>query len=67
MFCFLDELPRVFDNDDTQFWNDKQMIVYDAFERTSGYTYFGQIDHDEFLIPSGNRSLKQMMVRIYSR
>ena len=30
----------------------------------SGYTYFGILDHDEFLIPSRNRSLKQMMASI---
>ena len=28
----------------------------------SGYTYFGVIDFDEFLIPSKNRSLKELLV-----
>ena len=38
------------------------MVVYDSFERMSGYTYFGIIDFDEFLIPSKDRSLKKMLV-----
>ena len=47
---------------DSQSFSDMQLIIFDAFERASGYTYFGIIDHDEFLIPSKNRSLKEMLV-----
>ena len=41
------------------------MVNYDAFERMSGSTYFGIMDFDEFLIPSRNRTLKEMLVRIW--
>ena len=43
-------------------WNDEQIVVYDIFERYSGYSYFGIIDFDEYLIPSRNRTMKQMIV-----
>ena len=45
-----------------QAWNDKQLVVHDSYEMMSGYTYLGIIDHDEFLIPSKSRSLKQLLV-----
>ena len=38
------------------------MTVFDCHERMSGYTYFGIMDHDEVLIPTRNRSLKQLLV-----
>ena len=44
---------------------DNQLLIFDAFERMSGYSYFGIIDFDEFLIPSKNRSLKELLVRLY--
>ena len=40
--------------------------MFDCHDRMSGYTYIGIMDHDEFLIPSGNRTLKELMVFIYS-
>ena len=51
---------------DLQSASDKQMLVFDAFERMFGYTYFGVIDYDEFLIPPNDMNLKQYMVsKIY--
>ena len=38
------------------------MTIFDSLERISGYTYFGFIDHDEFLVPSENRTIKEMLV-----
>ena len=61
----VDKVPRRYDIQDTQSASDKQLVIFDAFERMSGYTYFGVIDHDEFLIPSKNRSLKEMLVCIF--
>ena len=43
-------------------WNDQQVVVDDSFERCSGYQYFGIIDHDEFFIPSKNRTLLETLV-----
>ena len=58
----LDDFPRNF----TQFTrlqaSDEQIVVYDTFERYSGYMYFGIIDFDEFLIPCYNKTLKEMIV-----
>ena len=68
MLCPLfipDVLPRTYHPPNPQKWNDNQMLIFDSFERMSGYTYFGIIDHDEFLIPSKNRSLKQMLVSFF--
>ena len=59
---FSDKVLRSGGRQDDQSRSDKQLLVFDAFERMSGYTYFGVIDHDEFLIPSRNRSLKQLLV-----
>ena len=56
------EVNRSFSPADNQCWSDETAIVFDVFERLIGYTYFGIIDHDEFLIPSRNRSLKQFVV-----
>ena len=61
----LDLKRRDFNQPAPQKWNDNQMLIFDSFERMSGYTYFGIIDHDEFLIPSLNRSLKQMLVSLF--
>ena len=41
------------------------MTVLDCHEKMSGYTYLGIVDHDEFLIPAGNRSIKQLLVCSY--
>ena len=57
-----DKLQRIFHPPNPQKWNENNLAAKDQFERMSGYTYFGIIDHDEFLVPSRNRSLKQMMV-----
>ena len=57
-----DLYPRTYHPPNPQKWNDNNVAAKDQFERMSGYTYFGILDHDEFLIPSRNRSLKQMMV-----
>ena len=37
--------------------NDRQSAVFDCHDRMSGYTYIGIMDHDDFLVPSGNRTL----------
>ena len=58
----LDRYPRNYATKNRLSWNDEQIIVYDTFERYSGYMYFGIIDYDEFLIPSNNRTLKEMIV-----
>ena len=59
-----EKYPRVslFESKNPQIWNDKQVVVDDAFERMSGYEIFGIIDHDEFFIPGKNRTLKEMLV-----
>ena len=64
VFYSTDIYPRIFHPPNPQKWNDNNVAVKDQYERMSGYTYFGIIDHDEFLIPTRNRSLKQMMVSI---
>ena len=61
------EVNRSFSPADNQCWSDETAIVFDVFERLIGYTYFGIIDHDEFLIPSRNRSLKQFVVSNHTR
>ena len=55
-------IKRRFNPPDDQTGSDKQVLTFDAFERMSGYTYFGIIDFDEFLIPSKDRSLKGLLV-----
>ena len=63
LLCLLSEnIKRRFGPPDEQSRSDKQLLIFDAFERMSGYTYFGIIDHDEFLFPSKNRSLKHLLV-----
>ena len=37
-------------------------MVYDSFERMSGYDYFAIIDHDEFFKPTKHKTLKEMLV-----
>ena len=64
-FHLIGEVNRSFSPPDYQCWSDETAIVFDVFERLIGYKYFGIIDHDEFLIPARNRSLKQFMVRGY--
>ena len=64
ILSFTETFPRIIENAQVQFANDKQMMIFDSFERMSGYTYFGIIDTDEFLIPSVNRSIKQMLVSL---
>ena len=46
----------------SQRWNDQQLMVYDSFERMSGYDYFAIIDHDEFFKPTKHKTLKEMLV-----
>lgn len=46
-----------------QKWTDNHLVLLDSFERMSGYAYFGIVDHDEFIIPSKGRTLKQLLVR----
>ena len=56
-------MPRKFSlNNSSQLYNDLSMVVKESFEIMSGYKYFGIIDFDEFLIPSNNRNLKEMLV-----
>ena len=43
-------------------WNDEQLLVYDTVEKYSGYEYVGFIDYDEYLIPTRNRTLKELIV-----
>ena len=64
IYLFSDIRPRDFQRS-RQLYNDLSMVNYDAFERMSGSTYFGIMDFDEFLIPSRNRTLKEMLVRIW--
>ena len=45
-----------------QKWNDQQVVVYDSFERCSGYEYFGIIDFDEFFVPTKNETLHDTLV-----
>ena len=61
---FSDLYPRNLSHKDHQTFFDLRLPVYDSFERMSGYFYFGIVDFDEFLIPSQNRSIKQLLVRI---
>ena len=62
--CLSDKYPRIaiFARQGAQVWNDQQVVVDDSFERCSGYQYFGIIDHDEFFIPSKNRTLLETLV-----
>ena len=62
--CLSDKYPRIaiFARQGGQVWNDQQVVVDDSFERCSGYQYFGIIDHDEFFIPSKNRTLLETLV-----
>ena len=46
--------------------NDRQAAIFDCHDRMSGYTYIGIMDHDDFVIPSGNRTLKELMVFIFT-
>ena len=55
-------LPRDFQRKGEQLFNDLQVVIKDSFEKMSGYQYFGIIDLDEYLIPSRNRTLKELMV-----
>ena len=61
---FSEKYPRIaiFSRSGGQVWNDKQVVVDDSFERYSGYQYFGIIDHDEFFLPSKNRTLLETLV-----
>ena len=61
---FSEKYPRIkiFPRKGTQKWNDQQLMVYDSFERMSGYGYFGIIDHDEFFRPTKHKTLKEMLV-----
>ena len=59
---FLDAFPRKFKHASAQLYNDLRVSVYDMYERMSGFTYFGIIDFDEFLIPAGNKTIKEMLV-----
>ena len=61
-FFFSDLYPRNLSHKDHQTFFDLRLPVYDSFERMSGYFYFGIVDFDEFLIPSQNRSIKQLLV-----
>ena len=58
----LDVLPRDFRTLSNLLRCDEQIVVYDIFERYSGYMYFGIIDFDEFLIPGNHKTLKEMIV-----
>ena len=62
IFIFPDILPRDFQQKGELLFNDLQVVIKDSFERMSGYTYFGIIDLDEYLIPSRNRTLKELLV-----
>ena len=48
-----------------QTWSDLQVSMLEYFQRYSGYTFSGLIDHDEFLIPGANRTLKQMLSYLF--
>ena len=61
---FLDAFPRKFKHGSYQLFNDLTVSVYDMYERMSGNTYFGIIDFDEFLIPAGNKTIKEMLVSL---
>ena len=39
-------------------------MVYDTVEKYWGYEYVGFIDFDEYLIPTRNRTLKELIVSI---
>ena len=62
IYLYSDRYPRGFTHAGGQLFNDLRLTVFDSFERMSGYTYFGIIDFDEFLIPTRNRTLKEMLV-----
>ena len=61
-FIVPDILPRDFQQKGEQLFNDLQVVIKDSFERMSGYTYFSIIDLDEYLIPTRNRTLKELLV-----
>ena len=62
ILSILDIYPRDYRKKNRLSWNDEQLIVYDTVEKYSGYEYVGFIDYDEFLIPTRNLTLKQMIV-----
>ena len=62
VFFSAGEYKRRFHPPTSQSRSDKQLITFDSFEKMSGYTYFGVIDFDEFIIPSKDRSLKELLV-----
>ena len=67
VFCSIsDTIPRTFKHASGQLFNDLRLSVYDSFEKMSGYTYFGIIDFDEFLIPAGNKTIKEMLVGLFN-
>ena len=59
-----DTIKRRFHPPSLQSRSDTQLLIFDAFERMSGYTYFGIFDYDEFLIPTNDRSLKDLLVSV---
>ena len=54
--------PRDYRRKNRMSWNDEQLLVYDTVEKYSGYEYVGFIDYDEYLIPTRNRTLKELIV-----
>ena len=54
--------PRDYRRKNRMSWNDEQLMVYDTVEKYSGYEYVGFIDYDEYLIPTRNRTLKELIV-----
>ena len=62
VFIISDSFKRIYHPPSAQSRSDKQLVMFDSFEKMSGYTYFGVIDFDEFLIPSKNRTLKALLV-----
>ena len=62
VFIISDSVKRIYHPPSAQSRSDKQLVMFDSFEKMSGYTYFGVIDFDEFLIPSKNRTLKALLV-----
>ena len=56
--------PRNYTKKNHFSWNDEQLMVYDTVEKYWGYEYVGFIDFDEYLIPTRNRTLKELIVSI---